>query len=139
MTLGMGSSRAESLRLMFSRMVGAASFNGNIFRSLREDPAANGQSLIVLALAGFSFGLGFAFSSARPLFFSTSPGLIFLLTIVPNGAVQEFLRALGIAWIAIASVSAVKNVFGFDSQRSFMTFIAASLVLFVFYGLVVSI
>jgi Yip1 domain len=166
-------------------MAGAARLNGSIFRSLREDSNATGQSLLVVAITGLSFGLGFAFSLggdlegtlvggvfgvaasivlgfvwvsltfliatrlfrgsasywglARPLFFSTSPGLIFLLTLVPNVSVQEIFRALGLAWIAIASVSAVKNAFGFDSQRGFMTFIIVAFILFIAYGLLTSI
>jgi Yip1 domain len=166
-------------------MLGAARLRGRMFRSLREDSDATGQSLVVLAIAGLSFGLGFALSLggdlgatllggvfgiaasivlgfvwtsltfivgtrlfrgntsywglARPLFFSASPGVVFLLTLVPSASVQETFRVLGIAWIAIASVSAVKNAFGFDSQRGFMTFIIVALILFVAYGLVISI
>jgi hypothetical protein len=185
MTLTASISRSESFRLMLSRMSGAARLRGKVFRALREDHDATGQSLVVLAIAGLSFGLGFAFSLgadlgatliggifgvaasillgfvwtsltfivgtrlfrgstsywglARPLFFSTSPGLIFLLTLVPNVSVQEIFRVLGIAWMAIAGVSAVKNALGFDSQRGFMTFIVVAFILFVAYGLVVSI
>lgn len=185
MTLRARASSSENIRLMLGRMAGAARLKGSIFRSLREDSDANGQSLLVLAIAGLSFGLGFAFSLsgdlsgtllggvfgvaasilfgfvwlsvtyivgtrllkgtvsywglARPLFFSASPGLVFLITLVPNFAVQEIFRAVGIAWIAIASVSAIKNTFGFDSPRSFTTFVVVSLILLVGYGLLASI
>jgi Yip1 domain len=185
MTFALSASRSESVRLMLSRMVGAARLKGSIFRSLREDPDATGQSLLVLAIAGLSFGLGFTFSLsgdlsgtllggvfgvatsivfgfvwltvtyivgtrllrgsasywglARPLFFSASPGVVFLITLVPNLAVQEIFRAVGIGWIAIASVSAIKNVFGFDSPRAFTTFVVVALILLVGYGFVASI
>ncbi len=185
MTLAVPASLSASFRLMLGRMIGAARLKGSVFRSLKEDHNATGQSLLVLAFAGMSFGLGFAFSLngdisvtllggvfgmaasilfgfvwlsvtyvvgtrllrglasywslARPLFFAASPGFVFLITLVPNFAVQEVVRALGIGWIAIASVSAIKNAFGFDSPRSFTTFVLVALILLVGYGLIASI
>ena len=76
---------------------------------------------------------------ARPLFFSSSPGLIFLLTIIPVRPIQDVARSVGVAWIAIASVSAVKNALGFDSQRGFMTFIIVAFIILITYGLFSSI
>lgn len=170
---------------MFRRIVGVALLNGSVFRSLKEDTGATGQSMLVLVVVGLSFGLGFATSLradltgillggvvggvasfvlgfvwlslsyivgtrllrgsttywglARPLFFSSSPGLVFLLAIIPVTPVQEICRAVGLAWIAIASVSAVKNALGFDSQRGFMTFIIVTVIVLIVYGLISSV
>src|SRR5438067_12032967 len=56
------SSSMGSPRLFLYRMVRAARLDGHIFTSLRDDGGATGQSLLVLALAGLSFGFGFAAS-----------------------------------------------------------------------------
>lgn len=185
MPLTVSVSRTESLRIMFRRMIGVAKLNGSVVRSLREDAGATGQSLVVLAIVGLSFGLGFAVSLglnsseillggvigvvsstvvgfvwlslsyligtrlfrgtisywglARPIFFSSSPGVIFLLTLIPVASVEVLARAVGLAWIALASVSAVKNAFGFDNQRGFLTFIIVAFIFLIGYGLVTSI
>jgi len=47
---------------MFDRMVKSARFNRDTFLALKDDSTATGQALIVLALAGASFGVGFAAS-----------------------------------------------------------------------------
>lgn len=49
-------------RLALYRMIKCARLNSEMFRSLREDTGATSQSLIVLAVAGMSFGLGFTAS-----------------------------------------------------------------------------
>ncbi|OLE59379.1 MAG: hypothetical protein AUG17_02950 [Crenarchaeota archaeon 13_1_20CM_2_53_14] len=54
------SSSMGSPRLFLYRMVRAARLDGHIFTSLRDDESATGQSLLVLALAGLSFGFGLA-------------------------------------------------------------------------------
>lgn len=166
-------------------MVAVARLNRRVFTSLREDTDATGQSLVVLGIAGLSFGLGFAISLgsdptgilfggiigivssiavgfvwlslsyligtklfrgttsywglARPFFFSASPGVIFLLTLIPVTSVQELARAVGLAWIALASVFAVKNALGFDSQRGFLTFVIVAFIFVIAYGLITSI
>ena len=50
-----------TLRTIFSRMAGSARLDGKVFRSLREDTKANGQSVLVLGLGGLFFGIGTAF------------------------------------------------------------------------------
>src|SRR5207247_10388770 len=54
------SSSIGSRRLFLYRMVRAARLDGYIFISLRDDGSATGQSLLVLALSGLSFGFGLA-------------------------------------------------------------------------------
>src|SRR5260370_24153104 len=65
-------------------------------------------------------------SLARPVFFSSSPGLIFLLTAVPLYSVPEIARAIGITWIAIATVVAVKAALGADYMPSLVIFIVVT-------------
>jgi hypothetical protein len=75
-------------------------------------------------------------SLARPVFFSTSPGLIFLMTAIPVYPVPEIARAIGIAWIAISSVVAVKTALGVDNMRSLLIFILVTFTVVITLGLV---
>ena len=153
---------------------------------LKEDSSATVQALIVLALAGASFGVGFAssigystvvvlllgaafgaifsialgfvwlsltflvgtkifhgtsdyWSLARPIFFASSPGLVFLIMSIPVSIVPDIARAVGVAWIAISTVFAIRAALGLDSQRSFLTFILVTLIVLIGYGLVSSV
>src|SRR6266571_4128065 len=147
-------SSTGNLQRFVYRMLRSARLDGAMFRSLRDDSSATGQSVAVLALSGSSFGLGFAasigsdssgvllggaigvvigivvgfvwlsltylvvtrifkgassyWSLARSVFFASSPGLVFLL-MIPFSLVSDVFRAVGLAWIAISNVSAVKN------------------------------
>jgi hypothetical protein len=169
---------------MLDRMVKSAKLNRDTFLSLKEDTTATSQALIVLALAGASFGVGFAasigfsvlgvllgagfgaivgvslgfvwlsltfligtrvfkgtadyWSLARPLFFATSPGLVFLVMSIPTSFVPDIARAVGVAWIAISTVIAVKTVLGLDIQRSLLIFILVTFIILIGYGLVAS-
>ena len=169
---------------MLDRMVKSARLNSTNFLSLKDDPTATGQALVVLALAGTSFGIGFTmsigvtslwvllgaiigavigivlgfvwvsltfligtrifratsdyWSLARPIFFASSPGLVFLLMLIPESFVSDIARAVGVAWIAISTVVAVKAALGLDSQRSLLTFILVTLIVLISYGLISS-
>jgi Yip1-like protein len=169
---------------MLDRMVNSAKLNRDTFLSLKEDPTATGQAVVVLALAGASFGVGFAasigfsvlgvilgavfgvivgvalgfvwlsltfligtrvfkgtsnyWSLARPVFFATSPGLVFLLMSIPVSVVVDIARAIGVAWIAISTVIAVKTALGLDNQRSLLIFIIVTFIVLISYGLIAS-
>lgn len=169
---------------MLDRMVQSARLNRNNFLSLKKDPTATGQALVVLALAGTSFGIGFTVSAgvegpwlllgaglgavigivlgfvwasltfligtrvfhatsdywslARPMFFASSPGLVFLLMLTPASFVTDVARAVGVAWIAISTVVAVKTALDIDNQRSLLTFILVTVIVLVSYGLLSS-
>ena len=171
-------------RTILDRMVKSAKLNRDTFLSLKEDPTATSQALIVLALAGASFGVGFAasigsstlfvllgavfgatvgialgfvwlsltfligtrvfkgsadyWSLARPLFFATSPGLIFLIMSVPVSFVSDIARAVGVAWIAVSTVIAVKTALDLDTQRSLVIFIIVTFIVLISYGFVAS-
>jgi len=78
-------------------------------------------------------------SLARPMFFATSPGLAFLFMSIPVWVVSDIARAVGVVWIAISTVFAVRAALGFDTQRSLLTFILVALIVIISYGLVSSI
>jgi hypothetical protein len=77
-------------------------------------------------------------SLARPLFFATSPGLVFLIMSIPLPLVPDIARAIGIAWIAISTVIAVKTALGLDTQRSLLIFIIVTFIVLISYGLIAS-
>jgi hypothetical protein len=178
-------SSKNGLRLIVHRMLRSAKLDGAMFRSLREDNGATGQSVVALALAGLSFGLGFTASVGydlyyvllggvvgiglalligflwlslsylvvtrlfkgassfwglgRPVFFASSPGLVFLLMLIPSESlVLDAVRDVGVAWIALANVFAVKNAMGFNNERSFITFIIVAFVLLIAYDFFLS-
>ena len=60
---------------------------------------------------------------SRPFFFSWAPGLLFVLMSGPITILFEVIRAVGVAWIGISSVFAVKHAVGFSTQQSMLTFI----------------
>jgi hypothetical protein len=171
---------------MLDRMVKSARLDQDTFLDLKADSSATNQALIVLVLAGASFGVGFAsligyraavplllgaafgaifsivlgfvwlsltflvgtrifhgtsdyWSLARPVFFATSPGLVFLIMLIPVSIVPDSARAVGVAWIAISTVFAIRAALGLDSQRSLLTFILVALIVLIGYGLVSSV
>jgi len=174
----------DRFRTMLGRMVKSARLNRDTFLELKEDTTATGQALIVLTLAGASFGVGFAavigygaigillgavfgavvsialgivwvsltfligrrlfggtsdyWSLARPVFFSTSPGMVFLIMSIPVSPIPDVARAIGMAWIAISTVIAVKTDMGLDTQRSLVIFIVVTFIVLLSYGFVAS-
>src|SRR5947209_19888032 len=52
----------DRFRIMLDRMVKSARFNRDTLLALKDDSTATGQALIVLALAGASFGVVFVAS-----------------------------------------------------------------------------
>src|SRR6266704_1646559 len=179
-----GALSIDRFRTMLDRMVKSARLNRGTFLELKEDSTATVQALTVLALAGASFGFGFAaaigyntigillgavfgavvsialgivwvsltfligrslfggrsnyWSLARPVFFSTSPGLIFLIMSIPVSPIPDVARAIGVAWIAISTVIAVKSAMGLDTQRSLVIFIIVAFIVLLGYGFVAS-
>lgn len=179
-----GSFTTNKLLTLLDRMMQSARLDSTNFLSLKEDPTATGQALVVLALAGTSFGIGFTislgvrdmwlllgalvgavigialgfvwvsltlligtrvfhatsdyWSLARPIFFASSPGPVFLLMSIPVSFVADIARAVGVAWIAISTVVAAKAALGIDTQRSLLTFSLVTLLVAIGYGLLSS-
>jgi hypothetical protein len=65
---------------------------------------------------------------ARPLFFSASPGILFILIAVPLDFVSRAIAAAVSAWVIIAGVVALKNAMGFGYDRSMLTYIVGFLI-----------
>lgn len=59
----------------------------------------------------------------RPLFFSSSPGVLFLLVSIPVPVVSNAIAAVLWGWIIVIGVFALKHSMGFSIQRSMLTFI----------------
>jgi hypothetical protein len=95
-------------------------------------------SLTYLVVTRVFKGTSSFWSLGRPIFFASSPAVIFLLMLIPGSPAAIIVYDVGLAWIALANVFAIKNAMGFDNQRSFITFIVAAFVLLIVYGVVVS-
>ena len=59
--------------------------------------------------------------------------------LIPGLSLATIVAEIGLAWIALANVFAIKNAMGFDNQRSFATFVIAAFVLLIAYGLFTSV
>lgn len=59
----------------------------------------------------------------RPLFFSTVPGLLFILMVIPITLASQIIFAVAWGWTIVAGVFAVKNAMGFSIQLSMLTFV----------------
>ncbi len=65
----------------------------------------------------------------RPLFYSYSPALLFILIAIPVFPIRQAAGAIVGGWTVIAGVFAVKNAMGFSNERSMLTFVVGALIL----------
>lgn len=65
----------------------------------------------------------------RPLFFSSSPGLLLIFVGIPIDIASRVVGSVVFGWMLIAEVFAIKNAMGFNFQRSMLTFIVGFLIL----------
>ncbi len=68
---------------------------------------------------------------ARPLFFSTAPGFLFVLIAIPVQPVIVVAAVVASAWIVSAEFVALKNAMGFNIQRALLTSVVGLLILVV--------
>ena len=61
---------------------------------------------------------------ARPIFFSLTPGLLFVLSSIAE--IRQFVSPIIAAWIIIINVIALKHSMGFSSQKSMVTVIVGA-------------
>jgi hypothetical protein len=66
---------------------------------------------------------------ARPLFFSTAPGILFILIAIPFSPIIIIAAIIASAWIVSAEFVALKNAMGFNTQRALLTSIVGLLIL----------
>ena len=65
---------------------------------------------------------------ARPLFFASSPGILFVLIAIPQDLISRGVAAAVAIWIVACGVVALKTAMGFSYQRSMLTYIVGFLV-----------
>ena len=75
---------------------------------------------------------------ARPLFYSTTPALLFILIAIPVLPARQVVGAIVWVWTLIAGVFAMKNAMGFSTERSMLTFVVAVLLLGLLGGFALS-
>lgn len=66
---------------------------------------------------------------ARPLFFSTAPGILFILIAIPFSLVIVTAAVIASAWIVSAEFVALKSAMGFNTQRALLTSVVGLLIL----------
>ena len=71
---------------------------------------------------------------ARPLFFSTAPGMLFLLISIPVYPIIVTVTLVAAVWLLISQAFVLKHVMGLDLQRTLLTLVVGFLIL-AFVGL----
>lgn len=66
---------------------------------------------------------------ARPLFFSTAPGMLFILIGIPIRPLIIAAAIVAAAWIVVAGFVVLRNVMGFNLQRALLTSVVSLLIL----------
>jgi hypothetical protein len=66
---------------------------------------------------------------ARPLFFSTAPGILFILIAIPFSPVIVTTAVVAAAWIVLGEFVALKSAMGFNTQRTLLTSVVGLLIL----------
>jgi len=66
---------------------------------------------------------------ARPLFFSTAPGILFILIAIPFSPVIAAIAVVASAWIVSAEFVALRSAMGFNTQRALLTSVVGLLIL----------
>jgi hypothetical protein len=66
---------------------------------------------------------------ARPLFFSTAPGILFVLIAIPLWPIIVATAVVASAWIVSAEFVALKSAMGFNTQRALLTSVVGLLIL----------
>lgn len=70
---------------------------------------------------------------ARPLFFSTAPAALFILISIPVYPVIVIVTIITTIWLIISQTFVVKQVMGFNLQRTVLTLAVGFLILFFLY------
>jgi hypothetical protein len=66
---------------------------------------------------------------ARPLFFSTAPGILFVFIAIPLWPIIIAAAVIASAWIVSAEFVALKSAMGFNMQRALLTSVIGLLIL----------
>jgi len=71
---------------------------------------------------------------ARPMFFSTAPGILFLLISIPVQPVIVTVTLAVAVWLVVSQAFVLKHVMGLDLQRTLLT-LAVGFLILIFVGL----
>ena len=66
---------------------------------------------------------------ARPLFFSTAPGMLFILIAIPYFPFLVAIAIIASTWIVSEEFVALKSAMGFNNQRALLTSVVGLLIL----------
>lgn len=66
---------------------------------------------------------------ARPLFFSTGPGILFVFIAIPFTPLIMTAAVVASTWIVLGEFIALKSVMGFNAQRAILTSVVGLLIL----------
>jgi len=66
---------------------------------------------------------------ARPLFFSTAPGILFIFIAIPFSPLIVTAAVVASAWIVSEEFVALKSAMGFNTQRTLLTSVVGLLIL----------
>jgi hypothetical protein len=78
----------QSLKRMMAHMLGAAKFNADTFKQLREDPTTTLQSIILVPITGLCYGIGLGLYGFFIVSFSASETvLVILLSLISAGII----------------------------------------------------
>ena len=72
---------------------------------------------------------------ARPMFFSAAPGALFILISIPIRAVYTSVTIIAAVWVVSSQTFALKQVMGFNAQRTLLT-VGVSFLALVFISLI---
>lgn len=124
--------------------LGDSIFNGIQAHNLSPDQTISGTigNLIITDFAVFVWSATLFFVGtklfqgktgywqlARPLFFSTAPGTLFILIAIPFRPIIIATAIIAAAWIVSAGFVVLKNVMRFNIQRALLTSVVGLLIL----------
>jgi hypothetical protein len=70
---------------------------------------------------------------ARPMFFASSPALLFVLVSVPVPIFYRAVALIATAWVVVLQGFVLKQVMGFDVRRTILTLTVGFMILLFIY------
>lgn len=70
---------------------------------------------------------------ARPMFFASSPGLLFILIAIPVPVLYRAVAIIAAAWVVLLQGFVLKQVMGFNTQRTVLTLAVGFMILLSIY------
>ena len=70
---------------------------------------------------------------ARPMFFSSTPALLFIFIAIPVPILYQSVAVVAAAWVILLQSFVLKQVMGFDARRTVLTFTVGFMILLFIY------